>query len=164
MSRLTISWPAEWAPRQSVRPSGLPGSYLSQLSAIRGDPLSAPIHEQIENLAGFGMPSSLCLRVDEVPIDRYIEDAFGACREGEGPHDVLVSRHDVVGRAHGAVEIVSRDAVDDLDVMHDRQGSRTTFVGGRGDFELTRAAVRWSSAVTSASSLAQRRNRARSEL
>jgi hypothetical protein len=27
---------------------------------------------------------------------------------------VLVSRHDVVGRAHGAVKIVSGDAVSDL--------------------------------------------------
>lgn len=65
------------------------------------------------------MAPSFGFGVDQIPVDRDIEDSFGACDEREGIHDVLISREDVARCAHGAVQIVSGNAVGDFDFKHE---------------------------------------------
>lgn len=76
------------------------------------------LHEQVEHLSWFSMSTSLGLGVDQLAIDRDVEDTFGAGHECQGPNDVLVPGQDVIRCAHGALEIVSRDAVCDFYDMH----------------------------------------------
>lgn len=64
------------------------------------------------------MSARFGLGVHQVPINPDVEDTFRPCGERKGSHDVLIPGENVVGRAHGAVQIVSRDAIGDFDVMH----------------------------------------------
>ena len=66
------------------------------------------------------MAARLVFRVEGLAVDGDVEDALRPGSEGEGLHDVLVVGENVGCRAHGAVEIVSGDAVGDVDDVHCR--------------------------------------------
>jgi hypothetical protein len=80
--------------------------------------LAIPLGEQLEDLTGLGMTTGGGLRIEKLTIDGNVEDTLGAGRQSEGVHDMLVLAQDVGRRAHGAVEIVSGDAVCDVDRVH----------------------------------------------
>jgi hypothetical protein len=89
------------------------------LLAVDRDSVPITGGEEVKHFAWFRMAPSFGFGVDQIPVDRDIEDSFGACDEREGIHDVLISREDVVRCAHGAVQIVSGNAVRDLDLKHE---------------------------------------------
>ncbi|MEJ2239888.1 MAG: hypothetical protein P8X82_16485 [Gemmatimonadales bacterium] len=77
------------------------------------------------------MAAGLGVGLDQTPIDRDIEDSFGTGDEREGMHDVLMSRKYVARRAHGAVQIVTGNALGDLDLKHEAKVAvqATTHIG-----------------------------------
>lgn len=88
--------------------------------------LAVLLNKQVEHLAGLRMATRLSLGVDQIPVDCDIEDSFGAGDERQGMHDVLISREDVARHAHGAVQIVSGNAVGDFDLKHEAKITAST--------------------------------------
>ena len=97
--------PSPWG---GASPSGL---------AVQGDSVAVFLLEQLENLARFGMSARLRLRIQKLPVDSHVEHALRPGRESEGIDYMLVTAQDVACRAHGTGEIVSGDAVGDVDYV-----------------------------------------------
>ncbi len=82
------------------------------------DALGVAFREQLEHFSRISMPTGIGFRVKDVTVDGHVEHTFGTGGEGQTLDDVLIVVEKIRGRAHGAVEIVSGDAVLDVDHMH----------------------------------------------
>ncbi len=64
------------------------------------------------------MPTSFGFRVENLTVDGHVEDSLRPGGECQRFYDMLIVVEKIRGRAHGAVEIVSGDAVLDVNHMH----------------------------------------------
>jgi len=74
---------------------------------------SDDLADEAGQLIRFGVSTRGVLGVDQVAVHHHVEDAFVARYQGELFDHMLVRTENLTGRAHGAVGIVSRDAVFD---------------------------------------------------
>ncbi len=70
---------------------------------VDGDVLGVLVAEQLQHLAGLGVPTHSLLRVQNIPVDDYVEDTLRPGDQGQFSDDVLVVVHQIVGGAHGAL-------------------------------------------------------------
>lgn len=82
---------------------------------IARDAFGGAFREQFEHLARISVSTSSCLRVEKFPVNRYVEHTLSAGSEAQLLDGVLIIGQKIRGRAHGAVGIVSGDAVGDVD-------------------------------------------------
>ena len=73
--------------------------------------------EQRQHLPGLGMTARGLLGEDQLPGHGHVEYAPWARFECESVYPVLVGPQDLLGHAHGAGQVVSGEAVDDLDAV-----------------------------------------------
>ena len=76
------------------------------------------VGKEFENLAGFGVPPCLRLRIEDFTVNCHVKDSLRTCSEGERLDCMLIVPKNVRGRAHGTVEIVSGNAVGDIYDVH----------------------------------------------
>jgi len=57
------------------------------------------------------------LGVEQLAVNSHIEYALGPCGQSQGFDDVLIVGENIRDRAHGAREVVSRDAILEVDHM-----------------------------------------------
>ena len=111
-------WPWPLLPQATCSGGVLRPARARSVLGVDRHTLCVPVDEQVQDFAGLGVATLPGFRIHEIAIDRDVEDSLRARDQLEGTDDVLIAGHDVVGRAHGAGEIVSGDAVRDFYVMH----------------------------------------------
>lgn len=74
--------------------------------------------EQLEHLSGFGVAANFLLGKDQLIVHGDVKDPFASTSNGQRFDDMLIIGQQVLCRAHGAVRIVSSDAVIDHDFVH----------------------------------------------
>ncbi len=90
---------------------------ISRSVLVDLDALCIPGAEQLEHLAGAGMPTGAVLRVQGLTVNDHVEDPLRTGDQAKLVDDVLVVPQEVVGGAHGALGIVSRNAIGDRDLV-----------------------------------------------
>lgn len=85
--------------------------------AVAGNAVAERIGEELQDFTGVRMAPGVALGVDVLAVNDDIEDAGAPGHESQVSDHMLVVAEQVVRRAHGAVGIVSRNAVGDRDAM-----------------------------------------------
>ncbi len=86
------------------------------VSSVRLAPLEArpqPLLESGRDLTPVGMPVQRRLAEDQLSVKRHLEVALAPGSQLHAAHDRRPTGEQLIGQAHGPVEVVSRDAVFD---------------------------------------------------